>query len=110
MKLLFDHNLSPSLVNLLRDLYPDSSHVYTLGLECVRDTEVWEYAKREGFLIVTKDADFSDLSLLRGFPPKIIWIRRGNCKTADIEAILRNHYDNIEELNNSETVGVLTLF
>jgi predicted nuclease of predicted toxin-antitoxin system len=110
MKLLFDHNLSPSLINLLRDLYPDSSHVYTLGLECVRDTEVWEYAKREGFLIVTKDADFSDLSLLRGFPPKIIWIRRGNCKTADIEAILRNHYDDIEELNNSETLGVLTLF
>ncbi len=110
MKLLFDHNLSPSLVNLLHDLYPDSSHVYTLVLECLRDTEVWEYAKREGFLIVTKDADFSDLSLLRGFPPKIIWIRRGNCKTADIEAILRNHYDDIEELNNSQTVGVLTLF
>lgn len=110
MKLFFDHNLSPSLVNLLRDLYPDSTHVYTLGLDRVLDTEVWEYAKREGFLIVTKDADFSDLSLLRGFPPKIIWIRRGNCKTADIEAILRNHYDDIEELNNSETVGVLTLF
>jgi hypothetical protein len=37
MKLLFDHNLSPSLVNLLRDLYPDSIHLYTLGLERVQD-------------------------------------------------------------------------
>lgn len=110
MKLLFDHNLSPSLVNRLRDLYPESNHVYRLGLDQVPDTEVWEHAKREGFLIVTKDADFSDLSLLRGFLPKIIWIRRGNCKTADIEAILRIHYDDIEQLNSSEAIGVLTLF
>jgi predicted nuclease of predicted toxin-antitoxin system len=110
MKLLFDHNLSPSLVNRLRDLYPESNHVYRLGLDQVPDTEVWEYAKREGFLIVTKDADFSDLSLLRGFLPKIIWIRRGNCKTADIEAILRSHYDDIADLNDNETIGVLTLF
>jgi predicted nuclease of predicted toxin-antitoxin system len=61
-------------------------------------------------LIVTKDSDFSDISLLRGFPPKIIWIRRGNCKIAEIEEILRRHIDDIEELNNHETVGVLTLF
>jgi predicted nuclease of predicted toxin-antitoxin system len=110
MKLLFDHNLSPSLVNRLRDLYPESNHVYRLGLDQVPDTEVWEHAKREGFLIVTKDADFSDLSLLRGFLPKIIWIRRGNCKTADIEAILQRHYDDIADLNDNEAIGVLTLF
>lgn len=110
MKLLFDHNLSPSLVNRLRDLYPDSNHVYRLGLAQFPDTEIWEYAKREFFLIVTKDADFSDLSVLRGFPPKVIWIRRGNCKTADIETILRNHYDDIKELSSSEIVGFLTLF
>jgi predicted nuclease of predicted toxin-antitoxin system len=48
--------------------------------------------------------------LLQGFPPKIIWIRRGNCKTADIEAILRNHYNDIKALNDDETVGILTLF
>jgi predicted nuclease of predicted toxin-antitoxin system len=110
MKLLFDHNLSPSLINRLRDLYPESNHVYRLELDRVPDTEVWEYAKSEGFLIVTKDADFSDLSLLRGFLPKVIWIRRGNCKTADIEAILRNHFDDIIELNDNESIGVLTLF
>ena len=110
MKLLFDHNLSPSLINRLCELYPDSNHVYCLGLAQCPDAEIWEYAKREDFLIVIKDADFSDLSLLRGFPPKIIWIRRGNCKTVDIELILRSHYDDIEELNSSEVVGVLALF
>jgi predicted nuclease of predicted toxin-antitoxin system len=61
-------------------------------------------------LIVTKDADFSDICLLHGFPPKVIWIRRGNCKTADIEEILRNHNDDIEKLNSNKKMGVLTLF
>ena len=110
MKLLFDHHLSPVLINRLQNLYPDSNHVYRLGLDQVADAEIWEYAKQEGFLIVTKDADFSDLGLVRGFPPKIIWIRRGNCKTADIETILRNHYDDIKELSDNERVGVMTLF
>ncbi|MGB8698275.1 MAG: DUF5615 family PIN-like protein [Thermosynechococcaceae cyanobacterium] len=110
MKLLFDHNLSPALVNRLQDLYPNSNHVYRLGLDQVPDIEVWEYARQENFLIVTKDSDFSDICLLRGFPPKIIWIRRGNCKTANIEKILRRHNGDIEKLNNDKTVGVLTLF
>ena len=110
MKLLFDHNLSPALVNRLQDLYPNSNHVYRLGLDQIPDIEVWEYARKEGFLIVTKDADFSDICLLRGFPPKIIWIRRGNCKTADIEKILRSHNNDIEELNNDKIAGMLTLF
>jgi predicted nuclease of predicted toxin-antitoxin system len=110
VKLLFDHNLSPALINRLQDLYPDSEHVYRLNLDRVPDAEVWEYARQEKFLIVTKDADFSDLCLLRGFPPKIIWIRRGNCKTLDIETILRNHHSDIEALNNNKTAGILTLY
>ena len=110
MKLLFDHQLSPRLVKSLADIYPDSNHVYRLGLDQADDQDVWEYARREGFLIVTKDVDFSDLCVLRGFPPKVIWIRRGNCKTSAIEAILRHHYADIEALNIDVIVGVLTLF
>lgn len=110
MKLLFDHNLSPRLMKRLADLYPDSNHVYLLGLEQSDDEEVWEFARRGDFLIVTKDADFSDLCLLLGFPPNVIWIRRGNCKTATIEAILRKHYEDIGALERDEVVGVLTLF
>lgn len=68
MKLLFDQNLSPRLVNHLSDLYPGSNHVYPLGLDRVSDKEVWKYARRADFLVVTKDADFSDLCMLWGFP------------------------------------------
>lgn len=110
MKLLFDHNLSPVLINRLQDLYPHSNHVYRLGLDQIPDVEVWKYAQREEFMIVTKDADFSDLCLYRGFPPKVVWIRRGNCKTGDIEAILRNHYDDLKQLHQNELIGILTLF
>ena len=110
MKLLLDHNLSPRLVNRLSDLYPDSSHVYLVGLDRFSDQEVWEYARREGYMIVTKDADFSDLCMLLGFPPKVIWIRRENCKTSDIEILFRHHYSDIKALNEDKTIGVLTIF
>lgn len=82
MKLLFDQNLSPRLVAHFADLYPDSRHVYSVGLDRASDVIVWEYAQQNGFVLVTRDVDFSELSLLRGFPPKIIWIRRGNCSTS----------------------------
>ncbi len=110
MKLLFDQNLSPRLVKLLADLFPESNHVFPLGLDEADDTEVWEYARENEFTLVTKDADFGDLSILRGFPPKVIWLRRGNCRTADIEAILRNNFDAIKELENDAEIGLVTLF
>ena len=110
MKLLFDHHLSPKLVKRLADQYPASNHVYLLGLAEAEDKDIWEYARRDSFLIVTKDADFSDLSLLLGFPPKVIWIRRGNCSTSTIETILRQHYHDVETLHEDQIMGVLTLF
>lgn len=65
---------------------------------------------REGFVIVTKDSDFSDLCILLGFPPKVIWIRRGNCSTNTIESILRNRNADIEAIVQDEIMGILTLF
>ena len=71
---------------------------------------VWDYAQQEGFTIVTKDSDFSDICLLCGFPPKIIWIRRGNCKTSDIEIILRHHKEDIEKMDSNLNTGLMTLY
>ncbi|MEQ9552279.1 MAG: DUF5615 family PIN-like protein [Coleofasciculus sp. G2-EDA-02] len=61
-------------------------------------------------MIVTKDADFSELSILLGTPPKVIWIRRGNCSTNDMEKLLRDNYSDINAFSNDLNVGVLTLF
>ena len=110
VKLLFDQNLSPKLVKHLADLYPNSDHLDLLGLGTAEDTLVWAYAKGNGFVVVTKDADFADLSVLRGFPPKVVWIRRGNCSTANIENLLRDHNSEIEDLATDLASGILTLF
>ena len=91
MKLLFDQNLATGLVLRFSDLYPDSTHVRTLGLDASSDTAVWEYAKANGFCIVSKDSDFQQRSLLFGAPPKVVWLRIGNCTTQQIEELLRKY-------------------
>jgi predicted nuclease of predicted toxin-antitoxin system len=61
MKLLFDQNLSRHVVRRLVDMYPDSNHILLLGLEQEPDAVVWQYARAHGYIVVTKDADFSEL-------------------------------------------------
>jgi predicted nuclease of predicted toxin-antitoxin system len=91
MKLLFDQNISHRLVRRLADIYPDSIHIREVGLRDAGDAEIWEYAKLNGFTVVSKDSDFQQRSLLYGHPPKFIWLRVGNCPVQVIEALLRNH-------------------
>jgi len=89
VKLLFDENLPPRLTELLADVYPDSVHVHASGLGASDDSAIWEYAKENGFAIVTKDSDFQERGVLQGFPPKVIWLRTNNCSGARIEFLLR---------------------
>lgn len=109
MKLLFDQNLSPKLVNRLADLFPASSHVQSVGLDCSDDDQVWEHARLNGFAIVSKDVDYNNLSVLRGFPPKVIWLQIGNCTTAQVEAAFRAHFADIEAFETDPTVGTFVL-
>lgn len=109
MKLLFDQNLSPRLVRRLAAEYPGSAHVSTLGLDQAQDADVWLFARDRGFVIVTKDADFSDMSVLLGFPPKVIWLRIGNCSTQDIESLLRLHKTSIDGLEHNSDTGIIEL-
>ncbi len=110
MRLLFDQNLSPKLVKLVHSLYADSDHVFFLGLDQAKDAEIWHFAKDNGFVLVTKDADFGDLSTLLGFPPKVIWIRRGNCRTSEIFQLLADNFDVIKSLDTEPQIGLLPLF
>lgn len=91
MKLLFDQNLSPKFPRLLIDLYPDSAHVQDVGLSNATDSAIWDYAKLNGFVIVSKDSDFQQRSLLLGHPPQFIWLRSGNCPVQTILQLLRKH-------------------
>jgi len=102
MELLFDQNISFRLIKRIIDLFPDSKQVRELGLENSTDIEIFDFAKRNDFAIVTFDSDFCDLNIIRGFPPKIIWIRTGNTTTKNLENILRKKYDLIELFLNED--------
>ncbi|MBA3848893.1 MAG: hypothetical protein C0502_02725 [Opitutus sp.] len=91
MKLLFDQNLPHSLVDRLSDLFPSSAHVRRADLARSDDDAIWEHARSNGFVIVSKDSDFQQRSLLLGAPPKVVWLRVGNCPTSRIEQLLREH-------------------
>ena len=75
IKLLFDQNLSYKLCKCLEDIFPESRHTSMLDLAQANDDKIWEHAKKDGYTIVTKDSDFNDISMVKGFPPHIIWLR-----------------------------------
>jgi predicted nuclease of predicted toxin-antitoxin system len=90
-QLLFDENLSPRLPALLSDQFPGSRHVRDVGLRGATDQDIWNFAAAADFTIVTKDDDFRGLSLLRGAPPKVIWLVIGNCTTREILQVLTDN-------------------
>ncbi len=108
MKLLFDQNLSPSLVADLSGDFPGSAHVRGIGLERSMDEAVWNHAREHGFTIVSKDSDFRQLSFLFGHPPKVVWIRRGNCSTTSVRSLLDRRAE-ILEFERSEHATFLAL-
>ena len=99
MKLLFDHNLSPGLPIRLADLYPGSTQTHLIHYGKSPDRFVWEYARDNGFILVSKDSDFVELATIHGFPPKVIWVKVGNCSTGKVERLLRTHYEGIQKFN-----------
>jgi predicted nuclease of predicted toxin-antitoxin system len=95
-RLLLDENLSECLIPRLTDLFPGSTHIRTLGLSGASDTSVWEIARDGGYLLVTRDEDFVGMSILRGTPPKVVWLNIGNARNAFIAALIRGHAEGIE--------------
>jgi predicted nuclease of predicted toxin-antitoxin system len=104
-------NLSPRLVELLADLYPGSIHVHVCGLGSADDSTIWDFAKTNGFIIVSKDSDFEERSILLGCPPKVIWLRVSNCTSKEIAGLLRTAYFEVDRFirEREETCLVLGL-
>ena len=80
-----------------------------MGLKSASDIEVWEYAGANGFAIVSKDWDFQQLSFVRGAPPKVVWIRRGNCSVRELDELLRSQVEVIEAFGDDPEAAVLLL-
>lgn len=109
VKLLFDQNISFKLTGRLADLYPESVHVRDLNMEKSDDLEVWEYTRDNGFAITSKDEDFHQMSFLYGAPPKVIWLKLGNCTTQDVEQALREGQSMVAKFLSDEEGSFLAL-
>jgi predicted nuclease of predicted toxin-antitoxin system len=107
MKLLLDQNLSRRIPSLIADIFPGSNHVGSLALDCVSDQEIWDFAESEGYVILSKDSDFHQMSLVRGFPPKVIFLKIGNCSTDLILSLIRKHERDFQEFNNDGNLSLL---
>jgi predicted nuclease of predicted toxin-antitoxin system len=109
MKLLFDQNLSHRLVGQLAAEFPGSAHVRDANLAAAPDPDVWAHAAAHGFVIVSKDTDFQHRALLHGCPPKVIWVRLGNCTTAAVATLLRSRLPDIAAFEADPTASFLAL-
>ena len=107
--LLFDENLSPHLPRLVADLFAGGLHVRDVGLARADDSAVWEYARTHGLAIVTKDDDFRQRSFLYGSPPKVIWVHLGNCRTADVQALLMARVAGVRAILDDPTSSLLVM-
>lgn len=96
MKLLFDNNLSVKLPQLLQAHFPHSKHVFDLNISHFSDHEIWEFAAKNNFSILSKDKDFYYLSNTFGSPPKVIWLTLGNCRNKEVVDLLLNNSGEIK--------------
>lgn len=95
MKLLFDNNLSVKTAKSASKYFPGSKHVFELQIDHYSDSLIWNYAKENGYCIITKDKGFYHLSTTKGGPPKVIWILAGNCSNRKILQTIEFHKDEI---------------
>ena len=80
-----------------------------MALATADDEAIWSFAGTHGFVIVTKDDDFRQRSMLRGAPPHVVWVRLGNCQTSDVEAVLRGRVAEVCALVADPVAALLIL-
>ena len=109
MKLLFDENLSPRLVNLVAADFPGSAHLEGLNMHGATDAAVWAYARDHGYAIVSKDNDFRQYAFLYGPPPKVIWLSIGNAGTTTIARLVSGSIAKIRAFDQDPELSLLVL-
>jgi predicted nuclease of predicted toxin-antitoxin system len=107
--LLFDENLSHSLVRMLEDIFPQSVHPDLEKLRGATDDVLWRLAAKRGFVIVSKDDDFRQRALFYGPPPKVVWLPIGNVSTLVVATFLRQHAEIIRTFANEADTALLIL-
>lgn len=110
MKLLLDENLSRRIIPQILDIYPDSSQIALLGMDSANDRQVWAYAQQNGYMLVTQDSDFNEMSVLYGHPPKVIWLKCGNQPKRRIVEILRSIKADVQSFADNPDLSCLEVY
>jgi predicted nuclease of predicted toxin-antitoxin system len=101
MKLLFDESLSPRLVTLLSDLFPESESALRNGLAGVGDRKILDYAMAHDLILVSTDSDFE--VLLKQVPTAKVVILRSCDYPTDVAAeVLRRNAIRLAALPSSQ--------
>jgi predicted nuclease of predicted toxin-antitoxin system len=93
---LIDVNLPPRLARWLSSRGHDGKHLSDLDLLTATDTRIWDRGKSQGEIIVSKDNDFYDRSLIFGAPPQVFHIAVGNCSNARLFELIQSQWNEIE--------------
>jgi len=109
VKLLLDENLSRRLVPFLQQDFPGTSQVVLLGLESASDREVWNVAKADGYVIVTRDADFQELSVVWGAPPQVVRLKTLNVNRGTMLNLLLENKDQIHQVLEMQGTACIEL-
>lgn len=107
MKFLIDNNLSYKLVSHLKSAGLHSSHIKNIASVFALDDEIWELAKEQGFVIITKDNDFNELSQLFGCPPKVVHLMCGNKKTSYVANLIISNKGELADFVHSDMENCL---
>ena len=108
--ILIDNNLSYKIGTYFKTIFEGIHHVSDVNLEEEDDLIIWSYAKKNHLHLLTKDNDFNGIQLLKGSPPKIIWIRSGNTKTKHVINLLLHHEKKIFDFLKNDIVGILEIY
>jgi len=95
-KFVVDTQLPPSLAEFLRRRDLNATHVtdYPSGA-FTSDKEIIRIAAEEQRIVISKDRDFLDYFLLKGFPPAVLLFQIGNCKNSELFSLLDNQLNTI---------------
>lgn len=78
MKFIIDAQLPPALARTLREAGHDAQAVGEIALREAEDSVIWEYARSNQAVVVTKDEDFAERLMSSRTAPVIVWLRIGN--------------------------------
>ncbi len=58
----------------------EARHVVEVALDEAIDSEIWKFAIEKGYVLITKDEDFSQRASLPNASVEVVWVRLGNCR------------------------------